>query len=92
MPIKRLYAKKLHYVFLCCMGIGYQVRDVASGNALIQVQQPLATCICMGFAETYVELTFLQSSKLVEPIGFLHLKRFLLGYHTRSAGECYPSQ
>lgn len=92
MPIKRLYAKKLDCVFLCCMGIGYQVRGMASGNVPIQVQQPLATCICMGFAENYVKLIFLQASELVEPTGFLHLKRFLLGYHTRNAGECSPSQ
>lgn len=93
MPIKRLYAKKkIDYIFLCCMGIGYQMRDMASGNASIQVQQPLAACIYMGFAENYVKLIFLQAPELVEPIGFLHLKGFLLGYHTRSAGECYPSQ
>lgn len=82
----------MDYVFLFCMGIGYLVRDMASGNAPIQVQQPLATCICMGFAKNYIKLIFLQASDLVEPIGFLHLKRFLLVSHTRSAGECYPSQ
>lgn len=74
------------------MGIVYQVRDMASGNAPIQVQQPLDTCICMGFAENYIKLIFPKASELVEPIGFFNLKRFLLGYHIRSAAECYPSQ
>lgn len=58
------------------MGIGYQVRDMGSGNALIQVQQPLATSICMEFEENYVKLIFLQAPELVEPIGFLHLEVF----------------
>lgn len=68
------------------------MRDVASGNAPIQVQQPLANSIGVGFAENAVKLIFLQAPQLVEPIGFLHLRRFPMGYHIRSAGECYPLQ
>lgn len=52
------------------------MRDMGSGNALIQVQQPLATSICMEFEENYVKLIFLQAPELVEPIGFLHLEVF----------------
>lgn len=68
------------------------VRDMASRNAPIQVQQPLATSIWMGFAENAVKLAFLQAPQLAEPIGFLHLRRVPVGYHIRSAGEYYPLQ
>lgn len=91
MSIKRLYAKTGLCIFVL-YGNRVQVRDVASGNVPIQVQQPLATSIWMEFAENAVKLTILQAPQLVEPIGFLHLRRFPVGYHIRSAGECYPLQ
>lgn len=69
-----------------------QARDTASGNALIQVQQPLATSICMGFAENAIKLIFVQGPQPFEPIGFLHLRRFPMVYHMRSAVECCPLQ
>lgn len=61
------------------MGIVYQVRDMASGNAPIQVQQPLDTCICMGFAENYIKLIFPKASELVEPIGFFTSQEVFIG-------------
>lgn len=73
------------------MGTGYKW-EMAGRNAPIQVQQPLATSIYMGFTENAVKLISLQTPQLVELIGFLHLRRFPMGYHIRSAGECYPLQ